>query len=99
MSNRQQIMGHWNEVKGRLKEHWGELTDDDLQQAEGSTDQLVGVVQQKTGAARSEVERQQQLERASGRDRSAVRGIRTNGRRRCSSLRTRELQATGGSVR
>ena len=50
-------MGHWNEVKGRLKEHWGELTDDDLQQAEGSTDQLVGVVQQKTGAARSEVER------------------------------------------
>jgi len=56
MANREQIKGQWNEVKGRLKEHWGQLTDDDLRRAEGSTDQLVGVVQQKTGAAKSEVE-------------------------------------------
>ena len=57
MVDRQQIKGHWNEVKGRLKEHWGELTDDDLQRVEGSTDQLVGVVQQKTGATKNEIER------------------------------------------
>lgn len=57
MTNREQIRGHWNEVKGRLKEHWGQLTDDDFRRAEGSTDQLVGVVQQKTGATKSEVER------------------------------------------
>ena len=56
MANREQIRGHWNEIAGRLKEHWGQLTDDDLQRAKGSADQLVGVVQQKTGAARSEVE-------------------------------------------
>ena len=56
MVNRQELRGQWNEVKGRLKEHWGQLTEDDLQRAEGSTDQLVGVVQQKTGATRSEVE-------------------------------------------
>ena len=56
MVNREQIRGHWNEVAGRLKEHWGQLTDDDLQRAEGSADQLVGVVQQKTGAARNEIE-------------------------------------------
>ncbi len=57
MANREQIKGHWNEVKGRLKEHWGQLTDDDLRRAEGSTDQLVGVVQQKTGATKSEIEK------------------------------------------
>ncbi|MDV6033857.1 MAG: CsbD family protein [Phycisphaera sp. RhM] len=56
MVNRQELKGQWNEVKGRLKEHWGQLTEDDLQRAEGSADQLVGVVQQKTGASRSEVE-------------------------------------------
>lgn len=57
MPNREQLQGHWNEVKGRLKEHWGQLTDDDLRQVEGNADQLVGMVQRKTGAARSEVER------------------------------------------
>jgi uncharacterized protein YjbJ (UPF0337 family) len=57
MTNSEQIRGQWNEVKGRLKEHWGQLTDDDLQRAEGSTDQLVGVVQQKTGATKNEVEK------------------------------------------
>ncbi|MCL4164929.1 UNVERIFIED_CONTAM: hypothetical protein GTU68_062968 [Idotea baltica] len=57
MSNREQIKGHWNEVKGRLKEHWGQLTDDDLRRVEGSTEQLVGVVQQKTGATKTEVEK------------------------------------------
>ncbi len=56
MANREELRGHWNEITGRLKEHWGQLTDDDLRRAEGSTDQLIGVVQQKTGAARSEVE-------------------------------------------
>ncbi|TWU35325.1 hypothetical protein Q31b_54210 [Novipirellula aureliae] len=57
MANREQFRGHWNEVKGRLKEHWGQLTEDDLQRAEGSAEQLVGVVQQKTGATRKEVEK------------------------------------------
>ncbi|GAA5505842.1 CsbD family protein [Novipirellula caenicola] len=57
MPNREQLRGHWNEVKGRLKEHWAQLTEDDLRRAEGSADRLVGVVQQKTGATRSEIER------------------------------------------
>ena len=57
MVNREQIQGQWNVVKGRLREHWGELTENDLQQAKGSAEHLVGVVQEKTGAARGEVER------------------------------------------
>lgn len=56
MIKREEILGHWNEVKGRLQEHWGELTEDELQRAKGSTDQLVGMVQQKTGATRREIE-------------------------------------------
>jgi len=56
MPNREQLRGQWNEVKGRLKEHWGQLTEDDLSQAEGNADHLIGVVQQKTGATRNEIE-------------------------------------------
>ncbi len=56
MVTREELKGHWNEVTGRLKEHWGQLTDDDLMRAEGSAEQLVGVVQRKTGATRREVE-------------------------------------------
>lgn len=56
MVTREEIKGQWNQVKGRLQEHWGELTDDDLARVEGSTDQLIGVVQKKTGATRREVE-------------------------------------------
>lgn len=56
MVTREELVGQWNEVKGRLQEHWGQLTDDDLRRAQGSTEQLVGVVQQKTGATRREIE-------------------------------------------
>ena len=56
MVTKEELKGQWNQVKGRLQEHWGELTDDDLTRAEGSTDRLVGVVQQKTGATQREVE-------------------------------------------
>ncbi|SMP59213.1 Uncharacterized conserved protein YjbJ, UPF0337 family [Neorhodopirellula lusitana] len=56
MITKQELTGQWNEVKGRLQEHWGQLTDDDLNRVSGSADQLVGVVQQKTGATRREIE-------------------------------------------
>lgn len=56
MVTREELKGHWNEVKGRLKEHWGELTEDDFSRIEGGADRLVGAIQQKTGATRREVE-------------------------------------------
>ena len=56
MVTREELTGRWNEVKGRLQQHWGQLTEDDLRRAKGSADELVGVVQQKTGATRREVE-------------------------------------------
>jgi uncharacterized protein YjbJ (UPF0337 family) len=56
MVTREELKGQWNQVKGRLQEHWGQLTEDDLRQAQGSADQLVGIVQEKTGATRGEIE-------------------------------------------
>lgn len=53
--NQQTLKGHWNEIKGKVTEKWGQLTDNDLKSAEGSTDQLVGVIQQKTGETREAI--------------------------------------------
>ena len=57
MVTREELKGQWNDVKGRLMEHWGQLTDDDLRQVEGGTDRLVGAIQQRTGETRKEIER------------------------------------------
>src|SRR5690606_36134647 len=54
--NQQTLEGNWNEIKGKLHERWGELTNDDLQKARGSVDQLVDMIQKKTGEARERVE-------------------------------------------
>ena len=56
MVTREELRGQWNQVKGRLRDHWGELSDRDLSRAQGSAEELIGVVQQKTGATRREVE-------------------------------------------
>lgn len=57
MINAEQIQGHWDTIRGKLKERWGQLTDDDLKIAAGNIDQLVGVIERKTGEARANVER------------------------------------------
>ncbi|MDY0344840.1 MAG: CsbD family protein [Lentimicrobium sp.] len=50
-----QIKGNWNVLKGKLKQKYGELTDDDLTFAEGKEDELLGRLQNKTGRARQEL--------------------------------------------
>jgi uncharacterized protein YjbJ (UPF0337 family) len=57
MSTGQQLAGNWKQLKGKLKERWGQLTDDELQAAEGNYDHLVGLIQQRTGEGRQQVER------------------------------------------
>jgi uncharacterized protein YjbJ (UPF0337 family) len=49
------IRGGWNQLKGKVKEQYGELTDDDLAYEEGKEDQLVGRIQEKTGRAKEEI--------------------------------------------
>jgi uncharacterized protein YjbJ (UPF0337 family) len=48
--------GQWDKVKGRVKEAWGALTDDDLDRTEGKFDQLVGTIREKTGESVDAVE-------------------------------------------
>jgi uncharacterized protein YjbJ (UPF0337 family) len=55
--NAQQIQGQWNQLRGQVKEKWGQLTDDDLQIHGGNIDQLVGKIQQKTGEGREVIEK------------------------------------------
>jgi uncharacterized protein YjbJ (UPF0337 family) len=49
MSTDLKLKGNWNELKGKLKAKYGELTEDDLAYAEGQEEQLLGKVQEKTG--------------------------------------------------
>jgi len=57
MINQQVLEGNWNEIKGKLRTRWGQLTDDDLTQAHGEVDKLVGTIQRKTGEGREAVEK------------------------------------------
>jgi len=56
MMNQQQLAGNWNEVKGAVKQRWGQLTDQDLTSAEGSVERLIGLIQRKTGETRNKIE-------------------------------------------
>jgi uncharacterized protein YjbJ (UPF0337 family) len=47
--NKDQVNGIWEQLKGKAKSVWGELTDDDFKKAEGSADKLFGVIQQRFG--------------------------------------------------
>lgn len=53
----QQARGNWKQFKGKLKEAWGDLTDDDLDRMEGKRDQLEGHIEERTGEARAEIRR------------------------------------------
>jgi uncharacterized protein YjbJ (UPF0337 family) len=57
MVNQSVLQGNWKQIRGKLKEKWGNLADDDVATFNGNVDQLVGKIQQKTGQARHEVER------------------------------------------
>jgi len=52
-----EIKGDWNITKGKLKQKWGQLTDDDLQFAEGKLDEVFGRIQKRTGVSREAVEK------------------------------------------
>ena len=49
------IKGNWNELKGKMKQEYAELTDDDLIYQEGQEDELLGRIQQKIGKTKQEV--------------------------------------------
>jgi uncharacterized protein YjbJ (UPF0337 family) len=56
--NWDRVEGKWKQLKGKVKEKWGKLTDDDLDVIRGKRDQLVGKIQDRYGIAKEEAERQ-----------------------------------------
>ncbi|GAC1605281.1 MAG: CsbD family protein [Ramlibacter sp.] len=56
--NHDRIEGTWKQLKGKLKEQWGKLTEDDLDVIAGKRDQLLGRIQERHGIARAEAEAQ-----------------------------------------
>jgi uncharacterized protein YjbJ (UPF0337 family) len=56
--NEDRVEGSWKQFKGKVKEQWGKLTDDDLDVIAGKRDQLLGRIQQRHGVAKDEAERQ-----------------------------------------
>jgi uncharacterized protein YjbJ (UPF0337 family) len=52
------IKGDWKQFKGKVKEQWGKLTDDELDRIQGRRDQLAGAIQKRYGIAKDEAERQ-----------------------------------------
>jgi uncharacterized protein YjbJ (UPF0337 family) len=52
-----EIKGDWNIVKGKLKQKWANLTDNDLRYIEGKEDELLGRIQKRTGETRETVEK------------------------------------------
>lgn len=53
--NKLKMKGNWNEVKGKLKQKYGQLTDDDLTFAEGKEDELLGRLQTRLGKTKDEI--------------------------------------------
>jgi uncharacterized protein YjbJ (UPF0337 family) len=53
-----ELKGNWNEIKGKLKQKYAQLTDDDLTFAEGKDDKLLGRLQQRLGKTKEEIRRE-----------------------------------------
>ncbi|PWT96159.1 MAG: hypothetical protein C5B53_10155 [Candidatus Melainabacteria bacterium] len=56
--NKDQLQGDWTHLKGKIKEKWGKLTDDDLKVIEGKRDQLSGKLQERYGYAKEKAEKE-----------------------------------------
>ena len=57
MKNEMELKGNWNEIKGKLKQKFGQLTDSDLIYEEGKKDEMLGRLQVKLGKSKEEVEK------------------------------------------
>lgn len=56
--NDDRISGNWKQFKGKVKENWGKLTDDDMDVVEGKRDQLVGRIQERYGYGKDQAEKE-----------------------------------------
>ena len=57
-ATQQKWEGRWDQLVGRVKKAWGDVTDDDLTKAKGDYQRLVGVLKEKTGKTQEEIEKE-----------------------------------------
>lgn len=55
--NKEIIKGHWKELKGKIKQEWGKLTDDDIKSLQGTYEELEGLLQKRYGYKKDEIEK------------------------------------------
>jgi uncharacterized protein YjbJ (UPF0337 family) len=55
--NNDKFKGKWHQLKGEIKRKWGKVTDDDLTEAEGNMEKLVGKIQERTGERREAIKK------------------------------------------
>lgn len=51
------LKGNWNQIKGKIKQEYGEVTDNDLTFVEGKEDEMLGRIQKKTGKSKEEIKK------------------------------------------
>ncbi len=62
--NEDRLAGSWSMMKGKIREQWGKLTDDEVEEAGGKWDHLSGLIQNRYGRARDAVDKEIELFRA-----------------------------------
>lgn len=56
--NEDRLKGNWKEFKGKIKQQWGKLTDDDIDKIDGQSEQLVGRIQKAYGKSKEEAQKE-----------------------------------------
>ena len=56
--NRDTLKGQWTQLKGKARQQWGKLTDDELEEMQGNAETLIGKIQERYGRTREEAERE-----------------------------------------
>jgi uncharacterized protein YjbJ (UPF0337 family) len=56
--NRDILKGQWTQLKGKIREKWGQLTNDEIEQMQGNAEQLIGKVQERYGRTREQAEQE-----------------------------------------
>ncbi|HJQ98911.1 MAG TPA: CsbD family protein [Candidatus Polarisedimenticolaceae bacterium] len=77
--NTDALQGNWKQLRGRVKEMWGNLTDDDLDRIDGRTERLIGVLQEKYGYAKEKAESEIRRLTSDGDDASWTAGKKRTG--------------------